>query len=128
MDLVYVPEVLTYGFFRAHQYPDYEQPWNKDYFNCGKSMQLHSQRSSHHEQKVLSKKHCYLCRENKRRSLATYIRAKSRRDSCQEIYEEEEYDCEDTIEETVKIDDKTSERASENNKYLEINNTTKNAK
>lgn len=37
MDLVYVPEILTYGYFRAPQYRDYEQPWNKDYFNCGTS-------------------------------------------------------------------------------------------
>lgn len=35
MDLVYVPEVLTYGFLRTPQYRDYEQPWNKDYFNSG---------------------------------------------------------------------------------------------
>ncbi|KOC70526.1 hypothetical protein WH47_07933 [Habropoda laboriosa] len=35
MDLVYVPEVMTYGFFRAPQYRDYEQPWNENYFNCG---------------------------------------------------------------------------------------------
>lgn len=29
-----------------------------------------------------------MCRENKRRSLALYIREKSRRSSCQEIHEE----------------------------------------
>ncbi|XP_043525746.1 uncharacterized protein LOC122536975 [Frieseomelitta varia] len=128
MDLVYVPAAMNYSDYRNYQYPDFEQPWNEDYFNCGKSRQVHSQRSLHHEQKVHSKKNCHLCRENKRRSLATYIREKSRRDSCQEIHEEEEYNCEDTIEETVKTDDKTSEKASENNKYLEINNTTKNPK
>ncbi|CAK9817023.1 hypothetical protein ANTPLA_LOCUS9213 [Anthophora plagiata] len=92
MDLVYVPEVMTYGFFRAPQYRDYEQPWNENYFNCGKSTQMHSQRlqQQHYEQKLLSKENCYLCRENKRRSLAAYIRGKSRRSSCQEIHEEEE--------------------------------------
>lgn len=92
MDLVYVPEVLTYGFYRAPQYRDYEQPWNKDYFNYGKSTQVHSQRAAQqqHEQKAVSKETCYLCRENKRRSLAAYIRGKSRSNSCHEIHEEEE--------------------------------------
>lgn len=52
---------------------------------------MHSQRlSQHHEQKTFSKDNCYLCRENKRRSLAAYIRGKSRRSSCHEIHEEEE--------------------------------------
>lgn len=32
MDLVYIPEVFTYGYSRNPQYRDYEQPWNKDYF------------------------------------------------------------------------------------------------
>lgn len=92
MDLVYIPEVLTYGFFRAPQYRDYEQPWNRDYFNYDKSTQAHSQRlpQQHHEQKLLSKENCYLCRENKRRRLAAYIRGKSRKSSCHEIHEEEE--------------------------------------
>ena len=31
-----MPEVLTYGSFRAPVYRDYEQPWNKNYFNYGK--------------------------------------------------------------------------------------------
>lgn len=92
MDLVYIPEVLTYGFFRAPQYRDYEQPWNRDYFSYDKSTQAHSQRlpQQHHEQKLLSKENCYLCRENKRRRLAAYIRGKSRKSSCHEIHEEEE--------------------------------------
>ncbi|XP_012148735.2 uncharacterized protein LOC105663595 [Megachile rotundata] len=91
MDLVYIPEVLTYGFFRAPQYRDYEQPWNRDYFSYDKSTQAHSQRlPQHHEQKLLSKENCYLCRENKRRRLAAYIRGKSRKSSCHEIHEEEE--------------------------------------
>lgn len=91
MDLIYVPEAMTCGFFRAPQYRDYEQPWNKDYFSYGKSTRVQSQRlPQHHEQKGLTKENCRLCKENKRRSLAAYIREKSRRDSCQEIHEEEE--------------------------------------
>lgn len=35
MDLVYIPEVFTYGYSRNPQYRDYEQPWNRDYFKCG---------------------------------------------------------------------------------------------
>lgn len=35
MDLVYMPEVLSYGSLRAPVYRDYEQPWNRDYFNDG---------------------------------------------------------------------------------------------
>lgn len=90
MDLVYVSEVLTYGgFFRNHQYRDYEQPWNSDYFNGGRSTRNHCRRQ-HQEQRQLSKDNCHLCRESKRRSLAAYIRGKSRRNSCQEIHEEEE--------------------------------------
>ncbi|XP_033325989.1 uncharacterized protein LOC117220277 [Megalopta genalis] len=93
MDLVYVPEVLNYGFLRSQPYRDYEQPWNTNYFNNGRSSQNHCQRlpqQQHHEQKQLSKESCHLCRESKRRSLAAYIRGKSRRGSCQEIHEEEE--------------------------------------
>lgn len=92
MDLVYIPEVLTYGSFRSPQYRDYEQPWNRDYFNYGKSTQLPCQRPTqqNYQQKLVSKENCYLCRESKRRSLAAYIRGKSRRNSCQEIHEEEE--------------------------------------
>ncbi|XP_076661821.1 uncharacterized protein LOC143365488 [Halictus rubicundus] len=94
MDLVYVPEVLNYGFLRGHSYRDYEQPWNTNYFNNnGRSSQNHCQRLSQqqqHEQKQLSRESCHLCRESKRRRLAAYIRGKSRRSSCQEIHEEEE--------------------------------------
>lgn len=93
MDLVYVPEVLNYGFLRSQPYRDYEQPWNTNYFDNGRSSQNHCQRlpqQQHHEQKQLSKESCHLCRESKRRSLAAYIRGKSRRSSCQEIHEEEE--------------------------------------
>ncbi|XP_003489087.1 uncharacterized protein LOC100741667 [Bombus impatiens] len=131
MDLVYVPEILTYGYFRAPQYRDYEQPWNKDYFNCGKTTQVHSQRlpQQHHEQKALSKENCYLCRENKRRSLAAYIREKSRRNSCQEIHEEEEErDCTDTKEGITKTDKKTSKKVLENNGCIKMDNITKNVK
>lgn len=38
MDLVYMPEVMTYGSFRAPVYRDYEQPWNKNYFQYGMFM------------------------------------------------------------------------------------------
>ncbi|KYM98143.1 hypothetical protein ALC62_11133 [Cyphomyrmex costatus] len=34
MDLVYIPELFTYGYLRNPQYHDYEQPWNRDYFKC----------------------------------------------------------------------------------------------
>lgn len=92
MDLVYIPEVLTYGSFRNIQYRDYEQPWNKDYFNYGKSTQINYQRlpQQYYQQKPQSKDNCHLCRENKRRTLAAYIRGKSRKNSCNEIHEEEE--------------------------------------
>ncbi|KAG7199239.1 hypothetical protein KM043_018108 [Ampulex compressa] len=82
---------MTYGSFRSPQYRDYEQPWNKDYFNYGRSTQIQCQRSvQQHQQRVLSKENCHLCRESKRRSLAAYIRGKSRSNSCHEIHEEEE--------------------------------------
>ncbi|XP_076246576.1 uncharacterized protein LOC143186732 [Calliopsis andreniformis] len=92
MDLVYASEVLTYGMFRNHQYRDYEQPWNNDYFNNGRSTQNYCHRlpQQHHERKELSRENCHLCRESKRRSLAVYIRGKSRRSTCEEIHEEEE--------------------------------------
>lgn len=35
MDLVYMPEIMTYGSFRAPALRDYEQPWNKNYFQYG---------------------------------------------------------------------------------------------
>ncbi|KYM85174.1 hypothetical protein ALC53_04963 [Atta colombica] len=37
MDLVYIPELFTYGYLRNPQYHDYEQPWNRDYFKCDSS-------------------------------------------------------------------------------------------
>ncbi|XP_029039823.1 uncharacterized protein LOC114874582 [Osmia bicornis bicornis] len=116
MDLVYIPEVLTYGFFRAPQYRDYEQPWNTDYFSYDKSTQAHSQRlPQHHQQKLLSKDNCYLCRENKRRSLAAYIRGKSRKGSCHEIHEEEEEEHDvDSIKEANTSNDHTSKQMLKN--------------
>ncbi|XP_053978274.1 uncharacterized protein LOC128882106 [Hylaeus volcanicus] len=122
MDLVYVPEVLTYGFFRNQQYRDYEQPWNKDYFHNGRSTQSHCQRvlQQHHEQKLLSKDNCHLCRESKRRSLAAYIKGKSRRSSCEEIHEEEEeQDTANNRDQKVKIDERPSKAE---NKTLKVSN------
>ncbi|XP_012228840.1 uncharacterized protein fok [Linepithema humile] len=88
MDLVYIPEVFTYGYSRNPQYRDYEQPWNQDYFKCG-NKKSETRRST----RELSKENCYLCKEMKRRNLAVYIRSKSRSDSCHEgIQEEEEND------------------------------------
>ncbi|GAB1866026.1 hypothetical protein CAJAP_07105 [Camponotus japonicus] len=88
MDLVYIPEVFTYGYSRNPQYRDYEQPWNKDYFK------YNSTRKSVENQRTMqqqSKESCHLCKEMKRRNLAVYIRSKSRNDSCHEgIHEEEE--------------------------------------
>ncbi|XP_017882200.1 uncharacterized protein LOC108626182 [Ceratina calcarata] len=123
MDLIYVPEAMTCGFIRGPQYRDYEQPWNKDYFNYGKSTRVQSQRlSQHHEQKGLSKDNCLLCKENKRRSLAAYIRQKSRRDSCQEIHEEEEeeHDTPSTKEESTSIDNLKLKKVSKDNETKEI--------
>lgn len=104
----------------------------KENYLSGKSTQVHSQRlpQQHHEQKVLSKENCYLCRENKRRSLAAYIREKSRRNSCQQIHEEEEeeHDCTDTKEGITKTDKKTSKKVLENNGCIKMNNITKNIK
>ncbi|XP_043680792.1 uncharacterized protein LOC122635074 [Vespula pensylvanica] len=92
MDLVYIPEVLTYGSFRSPLYQDYEQPWNKNYFGheqSSKSQRLQQKPSQeYYQQRKQITKNCHLCRENKRRSLALYIREKSRRSSCQEIHEE----------------------------------------
>ncbi|XP_015113872.1 uncharacterized protein LOC107038984 [Diachasma alloeum] len=89
MDFVYMPEVLAYGPLRTPVYRDYEQPWNKDYFNYGKST---SQTTSQQE-KISSQKsrcdQCHLCKQNKRRLLGTYIR-KSRSNSCNDIFEEQE--------------------------------------
>ncbi|XP_076175270.1 uncharacterized protein LOC143150706 [Ptiloglossa arizonensis] len=128
MDLVYVPEVLTYGFFRSQQYRDYEQPWNKDYFHDGRSTQNHCQRllQQHHEQKLLSKENCHLCRESKRRSLAAYIRGKSRRNSCEEIHEEEEEQEITNIRDgKLSIDNRPSKVE---NEILKISNESKNIK
>ncbi|TGZ46757.1 uncharacterized protein [Temnothorax longispinosus] len=88
MDLIYIPEVLTYGYSRNPQYRDYEQPWNKDYFKCGNS----TRKSAENQRTVQpqSKESCYLCKEMKRRNLAAYIRSKSRSDSCHEGINEEE--------------------------------------
>ncbi|KOC70527.1 hypothetical protein WH47_07934, partial [Habropoda laboriosa] len=99
----------------------------------GKSTQMHSQRLSqqHHEQKLLSKENCYLCRENKRRSLAAYIRGKSRRSSCQEIHEEEEEEHITTgiKEECTSTDDQISKETLNNsNECLKINNKMKEIK
>lgn len=108
MDLVYIPEVLTYGSFRSTQYRDYELPWNRDYFNYGRSTQLQYQRTpQHHTQKQPSKENCHLCRESKRRSLAAYIRGKSRQNSCHEIHEEEEdIDAANSLNEVTESDEK----------------------
>ncbi|XP_011692253.1 PREDICTED: uncharacterized protein LOC105452650 [Wasmannia auropunctata] len=88
MDLVYIPEVFTYGYSRNPQYRDYEQPWNRDYFKCGSS----SRKSVENQRAVQqqSKENCHLCKEMKRRNLAVYIRSKSRSDSCHEGINEEE--------------------------------------
>jgi len=94
MDLVYIPEVLTFGSFRNPQYRDYEQPWNNNYFNDGKTpvstYRHHQIQQQQREAAAASKESCHLCRENKRRSLAAYIRGKTRNKSCSEICEENE--------------------------------------
>ncbi|XP_043259241.1 uncharacterized protein LOC122401270 [Colletes gigas] len=120
MDLVYVPEVLTYGLFRSQQYRDYEQPWNKDYFHNGRSTQNHCQRILHHEQNLLSKDNCHLCRESKRRSLAAYIRGKSRQNSCEEIHEEEEEE-----EEQDSANSKGEKAMKDKNETLEASNESR---
>ncbi|XP_011304408.1 uncharacterized protein [Fopius arisanus] len=88
MDFVYMPEVLAYGPLRTPVYRDYEQPWNKDYFNYGKSSN-----QGNHQERVSSQKskcdQCHLCKQNKRRVLGTYFR-KSRSNSCNDIFEEKE--------------------------------------
>lgn len=87
MDFVYIPEVFTYGYSRNPQYRDYEQPWNKDYFKPNNKKSTETRRNTQQQ----SKENCYFCKEMKRRNLATYIRSKSRSDSCHEgIHEEEE--------------------------------------
>lgn len=118
MDLVYIPEVLTYGSFRNPQYQDYEQPWNRDCFGYGHSNSARYQRFQQKQQplqeyyqqrKQVSKENCHLCRESKRRSLALYIRAKSRKSSCQEIHEEieeEKEEEEDEKNEEIDIEEK----------------------
>ncbi|XP_015510827.1 uncharacterized protein LOC107217708 [Neodiprion lecontei] len=92
MDLVYMPEALSYGSLRHPQYRDYEQPWNKDYFNYGKSTTKAKNQQRQQLQKTTSKVPCSLCKENKRRTLAAYIRGKARNNSCSEIHEEIEED------------------------------------
>lgn len=121
MDLIYIPEAMTCGFIRAPQYRDYEQPWNKDYFNYGKSSRVQSQRFPQHHEQRGSKENCRLCKENKRRSLAAYIRGKSRRDSCQEIHEEEEeHDTPNTKEESTSTDSQKLKGTSKDNEKEEI--------
>ncbi|XP_020282254.1 uncharacterized protein LOC109854003 [Pseudomyrmex gracilis] len=88
MDLVYVPEVFTYGYSRNPQYRDYEQPWNKNYFGATGGKVAEKQRSS----EKLSKEKCHLCKEMKRRNLAVYIRNKRSNSYNEEIEEEEEHD------------------------------------
>ncbi|XP_011154460.1 uncharacterized protein LOC105192195 [Harpegnathos saltator] len=90
MDLVYMPEVFIYGSFRSPQYRDYELSWNKEYLHNRKSSQTQWQRYPTEQSEQVTKETCHLCRETKRRSLAAYIRSKSRSDSNQGIHEEEE--------------------------------------
>ncbi|XP_012256812.2 uncharacterized protein LOC105686497 [Athalia rosae] len=87
MDLMFMPEVLSYGALRHPQYRDYEQPWNKDYFSYGKS---HAKARNQQLQKPAPKTPCLICKENKHRTLAAYIRGKARRNPCSEIHEEGE--------------------------------------
>ncbi|KAK2578703.1 hypothetical protein KPH14_011670 [Odynerus spinipes] len=121
MDLVYIPEVLTYGSFRNPQYHDYEQPWNRDCFGYGRSTSARCQRfqkkqqplPEHYQQrKQVSKENCHLCRESKRRSLALYIRGKSRQSSCQEIHEDIEEEKEEEEDEAIGVE--KEDNASEN--------------
>ncbi|KAI4490965.1 hypothetical protein M0802_010541 [Mischocyttarus mexicanus] len=122
MDLVYIPEVLTYGSFRSPLYHDFEQPWNKNYFghdrstksrglqNKQREQQQQQQQQQiipqeyHHQEEKKTSKNCHLCRENKRRSLAIYIREKSRRSICREIHEEIEEEIEENEEENQIVD------------------------
>ncbi|XP_014468890.1 PREDICTED: uncharacterized protein LOC106741406 [Dinoponera quadriceps] len=90
MDLVYMPEVFIYGSFRSPQYRDYELSWNKEYLHNRKSSQTQWQRYPSEQPEQVTKETCHLCRETKRRSLAAYIRSKSRSDSNNGIHEEEE--------------------------------------
>ncbi|KAI4478971.1 PREDICTED: uncharacterized protein LOC106791847 [Polistes canadensis] len=101
MDLVYIPEVLTYGSFRSPLYHDFEQPWNKNYFGHDRSTTRCQRLQNTQKQQIIpqeyhqqegkkTSKNCHLCRENKRRSLALYIRTKSRKSFCREIHEEVE--------------------------------------
>ncbi|KAH0564480.1 uncharacterized protein LOC123272439 [Cotesia glomerata] len=95
MDLVYMPEIMTYGSFRAPTLRDYEQPWNKNYFQYGKSPSNTTtrQQQEHLQQQLRAnskKEHCHLCKESKRRSLGAYIKGKGRSISCNEIHEEVE--------------------------------------
>lgn len=111
MDLVYMPEVLTYGSFRSSVYRDYEQPWNQDYFNYGKSSSAYCSRQQQMPKSTTQSKHnCHLCKESKRRSLAAYIKGKSRLNSCSEINEEED-ESPSNISETVEKKETESSRA-----------------
>ncbi|XP_008547149.1 uncharacterized protein LOC103570988 [Microplitis demolitor] len=124
MDLVYMPEVMTYGSFRAPVYRDYEQPWNKNYFQYGKSasttMTRHQQELFQQQIRANSKKeHCHLCKESKRRSLGAYIKGKSRSISCNEIHEEEE---EEEVVDNGKSDNKSQSSATLTCKLTAKNN------
>ncbi|XP_032677499.1 uncharacterized protein LOC116847037 [Odontomachus brunneus] len=90
MDLVYMPEMFIYGSFRSPQYRDYELSWNKEYLHNRKLNQTQLQRYPPEQPDQVRKETCHLCRETKRRSLAAYIRSKSRSDSNHGIHEEEE--------------------------------------
>ncbi|XP_043274462.1 uncharacterized protein fok [Venturia canescens] len=109
MDLVYMPEVLTFGSFRAPVYRDYEQPWNRDYFNYGKSSLNNCSRQQQAPKTPSQSKHnCQLCKESKRRTLGAYIRGKPRLNSCSEISEEEDENVNNSSESTEKKETDTS--------------------
>ncbi|KAL7287853.1 hypothetical protein TKK_0017920 [Trichogramma kaykai] len=108
MDLVYIPEILIHGSFRNPAARDYEMPWNENYFTQNKKYAPQPKLTAeqrHHQMKMLQAKppakkvKCDLCKEAKRRSLATYIRGKSRNSSCGNICEEQEEE-EEEIEES----------------------------
>ncbi|XP_015604095.1 uncharacterized protein LOC107271962 [Cephus cinctus] len=89
MDLIYVPEILSYGSLRYHHYRDFDKPWNRDYYSYDNSTPT-NQRMVQEQRTSTSKDSCQLCRESKRRSLAEYIRRKTRQNSCTGIHEEDE--------------------------------------
>ncbi|XP_011156539.1 uncharacterized protein LOC105193694 [Solenopsis invicta] len=115
MDLVYIPEVFTYGYSRNPQYRDYEQPWNRDYFKCGTS----SKKPTGNQRSMQSqfKENCHLCKEMKRRNLAVYIRSKSRSDSCHEGIEEEEEN--DAMQNEKKVADADRDKSAKSSRGAE---------